>query len=388
MFKNLIETYKINKNLLAKNPELSNILIGAIAVISVIIYFYYFKFSGNITGFFRIGSVLPLSPFLIPDQTLIFQDELGYDGQQFLSLALDPFLQDLDTLASLDHPAYRYRRILYPLLSYFLGFGNSQIIPYVMVAINAIAILLIIWVTGLYFKSYSAKVNQALFVLTIPGVWIVLSLSTSDLLASLFFVSAFYFYQNNKPIYMALMVSLGCLTRETLLLLWISLLFSAIWQKKDHYFKYLGMALIPPLAWNIYVIFLGLNGASGTGNFGIPFVGIIQKFLSLFTPKFSPKTFFEAYLFILVILAFALVFWLSFPRRSANRPLLVCGLIYLGMFSMSSLLILNYYLDYSRVFMDVYFLALLSIDFRSFPRKTIFFSASSLASIAFLVLHS
>jgi hypothetical protein len=388
MFKNLIETYKINKNLLAKNPELSNILIGAIAVISVIIYFYYFKFSGNITGFFRIGSVLPLSPFLIPDQTLIFQDELGYDGQQFLSIALDPFLQDLDTLASLDHPAYRYRRILYPLLSYFLGFGNSQIIPYVMVAINAIAILLIIWVTGLYFKSYSAKVNQALFVLMIPGVWIVLSLSTSDLLASLFFVSAFYFYQNNKPIYMALMVSLGCLTRETLLLLWMALIVAAMWQKKYLYFKYLGMAIIAPLAWNIYVILLGLNGAPGTGNFGPLLYGIIEKFLFLFTQKFSPKTIFEAYLFILLILAFVLVFWLSSPRRSANRPLLVCSLIYLGMFSMSSLLILNYYLDYSRVFMDVYLLALLSIDFRSFPRKTIFFSASSLASIAFLVLHS
>jgi lysylphosphatidylglycerol synthetase-like protein (DUF2156 family) len=172
------------------------------------------------------------------------------------------------------------------------------------------------------------------------------------------------------------------------LLLWISLVFSAMWQKKDSYFKYLGLALIPPLAWNIYVILLGLNGAPGTGNFGTLIFGIVQKFLSLFTEKFSPKTIFEAYLFILLILAFALVFWLFFPRRSANRPLLVCGLIYLGMFSVTSLLILNYYLDYSRVFLDVYFLALLSINFRSFPRKTIFFSASSLASIAFLVLHS
>ena len=388
MFKNLIKTAKMNKLFLEKNPEISNLLIGAIAVISVIIYFYYFKFSGNITGFFRIGSVLPLSPFLSPDQTFIFQDELGYDGQQFLSLALDPFLQDLDTLESLDHPAYRYRRILYPLLSYLLGFGNSHVIPYVMVAINAIAILLIIWVTGLYFKSYSAKVNQALFVLTIPGVWIVLSLSTSDLLAALFLVCSFYFYQNNKPIYMSLMVSLGCLTRETLLLLWMALILSAMWQKKYLYFKYLGMAIIPPLAWNIYVIFLGLNGAPGTGNFGSPIFGIVQKLLSLLTEKFSPKTLFEAYLFILLILAFVLIFLLSYPLRSANRPLLVCSLIYLGMFIMSSLLILKYYLDYSRVFMDVYFLAVLTIDFRSFPRKTIFFSASSLASVVFLVLHS
>ncbi len=106
MFKNLIETYKTNKNLSEENPEIFNILIGFIVVVGVIIYLYYFKFSGNITGFFRIGSVLPLSPFLNPNQTFIFRDELGYDGQQFLSLSLDPFLQYLDTLAIFDHPAF------------------------------------------------------------------------------------------------------------------------------------------------------------------------------------------------------------------------------------------------------------------------------------------
>jgi hypothetical protein len=75
MLKNLTKTVQTNKVFLEKNPEISNLVIGAIAVIGVVIYFYYFKFSGNITGFFRIGSVLPLSPFLIPDQTFIFQGE-------------------------------------------------------------------------------------------------------------------------------------------------------------------------------------------------------------------------------------------------------------------------------------------------------------------------
>ncbi len=369
-------------------PEIRNVLISALIVISVVVYLYFFKFAGNITGFFRIGSVLPLSPFLNPDQTFIFKDELGYDGQQFLSLALDPFLSDLDTLESLDHPAYRYRRILYPLLSYFFGFGNPQLIPYVMVAINAIAIILIVWLASLYFKTQDFNINQALFTLCIPGIWIVLSLSTSDLLTGLFFVATFYFYTQNKPIYTGLMVSLACLTRETMLLLCVALAFTVIFKKQYDYLKFLVLAIIPPIAWNFYVLSLNLLGTSGTGNFGLPFVGIIKKFISLLTGGFGGNKIFEAYLFVLLILAFILTLWLSYRNRSQTSLLLVSGLMYFGMFAMTSLYILNYYLDYSRVFIDVYFLALLSLNLSQFPYKTIFFSASGLASLAFLALHS
>ncbi|MEB3309510.1 MAG: hypothetical protein VKJ02_04705 [Snowella sp.] len=369
-------------------PEIKNVLISAFIVISVIVYLYLFKFSGNITGFFRIGSVLPLSPFLTPDQTFIFKDELGYDGQQFLSLALDPFFRDLDTLESLDHPAYRYRRILYPLLSYLLGFGNPILIPYVMVAINAIAIILIVWLATLYFKSQDFNINQALFTLCIPGIWIVLSLSTSDLVTGLFFVAAFYFYTQNKPIYTSLMVSLACLTRETMLLLWLALVFTVIFRKKYDYLRFLVLAIVPPLIWNFYVLSLNLLGSPGTGNFGFPFWGIIQKIIGLITGGLSGNKLFEAYLFILLILAFVLTLGLSYRNRSQTSLLLVSGLMYFGMFVMTSLYILNYYLDYSRVFIDIYFLALLSLNISQFPYKTIFFSASGLASLAFLALHS
>lgn len=371
-----------------RTPEIRNVLISVLIVISIILYLYIFKFSGNITGFFRIGSVLPLSPFLNPDQTFVFKDELGYDGQQFLSLALDPFLTDLDTLESLDQPVYRYRRIFYPLLSYLLGFGNPVLIPYVMVAINAIAIILIVWLASLYFKTQGFKLNQALFTLCIPGVWIVLSLSTSDLLTGLFFVATFYFYTQNKPIYTSLMVSLACLTRETMLLLWLALVFTVILRKKYDYLKFLALAFIPPLVWNLYVLSLNLLGSPGTGNFGFPLWGIVQKLMGLITGGISGNKLFEAYLFILLILAFALTLWLAYRNQSQTALLLISGLMYLGMFIMSSLYILNYYLDYSRVFIDVYLLALLSLNISQFPYKTLFFSASGLASLAFLALHS
>ena len=83
----------------------------------------------------------------------------------------------------------------------------------------------------------------------------------------------------------------------------MALIVAAMWQKKDHYFKYLGMAIIPPLAWNIYVILLGLNGAPGTGNFGSFAFGIIQKFLFMFSEKLTPKSIFEALLRSVFILS-------------------------------------------------------------------------------------
>ena len=78
---------------LKQSPEIKNTILAAIIVTVVVIFFYLFKFEGNITGFFRIGSTLALSPYLDSQDVLIYQGEDGYDGQMFLSLALDPFLQ-------------------------------------------------------------------------------------------------------------------------------------------------------------------------------------------------------------------------------------------------------------------------------------------------------
>ncbi|CCQ69465.1 hypothetical protein CWATWH0402_4405 [Crocosphaera watsonii WH 0402] len=95
-----------------------SLLIALIVVIFVSLYFYFIKFDSNITGFFRIGSILPLSLFLNPENTLIYQGEIGYDGQQFFKFSfLTLFLQNPETVNSLDHPIYRYRRI-------FISFGK------------------------------------------------------------------------------------------------------------------------------------------------------------------------------------------------------------------------------------------------------------------------
>ncbi|MGK7941473.1 MAG: AZOBR_p60025 family cell surface glycopolymer formation protein [Crocosphaera sp.] len=371
------------------STNISHIIIASLVVITVTLYFYFVKFDSNITGFFRIGSILPLSPFLNAENTLIYQGEIGYDGQQFLSLALDPFLQNPETINSLDHPIYRYRRILYPLISYILALGNKTLIPYIMVAINAVSIIALVAITNLYFKLDNLGKYQGLFALSIPGIWMVLSLGTADLLSSVFLLASFYCYRYHKYEATAIFISLGCLTRETLLIVWFSLFLTSVIERKFKQIQCLLWGLIPPILWTVYISFLDLPGKVRVkDNFGFPLMGIINKLISILTGGVNGRNLFEAYMFFILLLSLVAIFLIYIKQPKDNLLILVSTLFYSLMFAFSSMTILGYYLDYSRVFMDVYFLLLLSLNKTKIPYKTMLFSASGIGSLAFLIFHS
>jgi len=371
------------------SPEIKNVLISILIVSSVVFYLYWGKFSGNITGFFRIGSILSLSPYLNPDQTLIFKGEIGYDGQQFLSLALDLGLQNPETLTALDHPSYRYRRILYPLLGHLLGMGNPSLIPYALVAINAIAIVLLVWMIGRYFKFFDKPQKQALFLLCIPGVWIVLSLSTADLLSALFLVTALLGYAQRKPWLTAIALSLGGLTRETMLLTWIAIGVASLWERRQEMFIGLFIAPIPIFLWNLYVFNRHLPGHSGIGaNFGWPLLGILQKVTTLLQNGLTAKNLFEGFLFGLLLAIVTALFWLYSQNPPSNRAIFLCSLLASILLIFSRTTILGYYLDFSRVYLDLFLLFLLVIPLNTVFIKKRLFILSGIGSFIFLSFHS
>ncbi|NEP30070.1 AZOBR_p60025 family cell surface glycopolymer formation protein [Moorena sp. SIO3B2] len=382
------------KQLWNRQPvEIRHTILAAILVLVIVSFFYFVKFEGNITGFFRIGSLFPISPYLNSDQVLIYQGEQGYDGQQFLTIALDPWLENSGTIEAITPPQYRYRRILYPLLGYLLGFGNPQLIPYAMVGINCLAIILIVFVSSLYFKRYSARTWHSLLVLSIPGVWMVLSLSTADLISSLLLVTAIYFYRNEKPIYTAIAITAACLTRETMLLMWLAILLTSIWERKGRQLQHLLWAWIPVAGWAIYVFYRleAQENLEGSENFGYPLFGIGQKLINSLTGGLGGKNLFEAYSFALLIAAFVVTILLASQSLRENKVILISAIIYAVLFSMTSMTILGYYLDYSRVYLDIYFLLLLSSSnskrYLNYL-KNILMAGASLASITYLLAHS
>jgi hypothetical protein len=70
----------------------------------------------------------------------------GYDGQFYYYIAVDPDPQR--TSPRLDVPAYRYQRLLYPLLARALAFGRPEAIPWTLLAINIAALAGLTFLAG------------------------------------------------------------------------------------------------------------------------------------------------------------------------------------------------------------------------------------------------
>jgi hypothetical protein len=366
------------------------ILLTIFIVAFFFLLLYSFKFSGNIYGFFRIGSVLPFSPYLDTQKAFIFQGELGFDGQQFLSIAFDPFLYNPATLETLDSPRLRYRRILYPLLGYLLGLGNPQLIPYILVGINFLAIILLVGIVCQYLKQNNCKTWQSLFILCIPGLWIVFSLSTADLLNSLLAIAAIYCYQNQQRAYSALAIAAACLTKEISFVMDFALILTSVRERNWKQIPHLIVAFIPAGLWNIYVLFrLKSQGFLGINeNFGYPFLGLGQKFFSVWTGGLNPKNLFELYSFLLLLAIFVANISISTQFKKNNRIIYWSTVLFAALFISSSSSILSYFLNYPRQYMDVYLLLLLSQGEKFERLKQVLMAGAGLSSAIFLLAHT
>ena len=195
----------------------------AFALVSILVSMLYFiKYDRQITGFFRIGDVLPVSPFLSKSSIYINKGEVGYDGQQFLTIALDPALNNSESIRALDNPRYRYRRIMYPFLGYLIGFGKPIIVSYALVGINIFCIVSLVFLSSIFMmreKEATKKQKWLLpfLTLSITGIWVSLFLSTADLLGTTLFLGGLVILKQDKNAIAALCFGLACLTRETYL---------------------------------------------------------------------------------------------------------------------------------------------------------------------------
>jgi hypothetical protein len=68
----------------------------------------------------------------------------GFDGQFVYYIAVDPGAARFH----MDAPAYRYARILYPLLARAAGLGSARLVPWAMLGINLLALAATVWALG------------------------------------------------------------------------------------------------------------------------------------------------------------------------------------------------------------------------------------------------
>ena len=90
----------------------------------------------------------------------------GYDGQFVYYIAREATPES--TVPYLDEPAYRYQRILLPILARWLSFANLSLIPWAIVTINILAHIAGTWIVSSILEKWSISRWYGL----IYGLWV------------------------------------------------------------------------------------------------------------------------------------------------------------------------------------------------------------------------
>lgn len=155
-------------------------LIGLLA--STILVFAQARELGGTAAMLQVGESSSLRPVIeesLGEVPLV--EGPGHDGQIYFAIALDP---SGDTVAELlDHAAYRYRRIAFPLLASAFGALDGTRILMGMVAVVMISTAVSAGSAAALARSRGRSDWWALAVVLNPGVWLSVQLLTADVLA-------------------------------------------------------------------------------------------------------------------------------------------------------------------------------------------------------------
>lgn len=209
----------------------------------------------------------------------------GYDGQFVYYIARDI---SPDSVASmLDVPAYRYQRILTPLLARILAFGESNLIVWVIPLLAITAHTLGTWAVAELMVTWGVSPWYALSY----GLWVGFSLAVRlDLpepLAYALVVGALLTHERHYPIITWILFGLAVFTKEVTILFVIAALLSYVLERKwRSIIGLIGLSLVPYFAFQlwIYLVFgefgIGSGGAMATPFELIPFMGFIRIILA------------------------------------------------------------------------------------------------------------
>ena len=182
------------------------------------------KFAGHPSGLFRVGSQ---SAGPAASQWLGFVPYVplgggSYDGQYFLFLAYDPFLRH-GVERFLDVPAWRARRIGYPLLAWTLALGARPAIACALYAVNLAAVLGCVALLARRMRGAGrAAVWGGAFVL-FASTFMVLTTLTCEGVATCGVLLAFLWHERGRP-RAALAASLAAVLVKEVCLLWVAAL--------------------------------------------------------------------------------------------------------------------------------------------------------------------
>lgn len=244
-------------------------LIGALGAMALVVA--QASAVGGLEGLLQVGESSELRA-VIGDELdeLPLAPRSGHDGQIFYAIGLDLTGQEVPEL--LDHPGYRYRRILFPALASGFGVlgGEGLLMGMVVTVIASTAVASGSVAAAARLLSRSDWI--ALAVVLNPGVWLSVRLLTSDVLAiALMSLGILGFMK--RPRYGIIAFTLSVLAKEPYLMTPAGL---SISRDRRRWLSTIAplIALVVTAAWVGLTISSRITGE--TGNISLPFLGIVE----------------------------------------------------------------------------------------------------------------
>ncbi|HKZ54410.1 MAG TPA: hypothetical protein VJ123_02940 [Anaerolineales bacterium] len=205
----------------------------------------------------------------------------GYDGQFAYYMALD--LRPAAVAPRLDVPAYRYQRILYPLLAHLLALGKAAWVPWTLILVNLVAHAAGTAFVLAYLRAHGRASRYAL----IYGLWVGLVLGIgADLyepLAYALVAGGMLALSKGRMALGAAAISSALFAKETTLPFWGAMLaagFLVQGMKRTRAATWIGGALFA--AWQLWLwvtfgqIGIASGGALATPFEWIPYMGFLR----------------------------------------------------------------------------------------------------------------
>jgi len=258
---------KKSARLVTVGPALVVLLFSSLIVLVAL-----WKANGDPLALVRIGTRFSVGD---PDGSL------GYDGQfnYYIASNINPEI----VAAHLDVPAYRYQRILMPLLARFLVFGKQPLLPWSFLMIGLFSMAVGAWAVGELLECFGITRWYAL----VYGFWagFILSLVTdlSEPLAFALVACALLANEKNaKPLFWCLL-GFSLFAKEVTAVFVGAILLSMLVQRKwSEAIAITAIALAPFILFQVWLWFvfgepgIGSGGALATSFEIIPYMGLFR----------------------------------------------------------------------------------------------------------------
>jgi hypothetical protein len=251
----------------------------------------------------------------------------GYDGQFAYQIARDP----LGAGRFLDVPAYRYQRILYPLVVWALALGQKALVPWALVAVNWLALVMGTRFTEDILTGRGASRWYALGYGLFGGLMMAVRLDLTEPSAYALVQAAVLSYERGRRRGVAGLLALAALAKETTLLVAAGFLLSlALSRRWRDLIEWAAIVAAPFVAWQVILrVWLGAWGIGSGGALATPFEVIPYRGLASLAAVNTRAFALIALIMIPMALLPGLVALVAALRDLARRDVhpLVCSLL-------------------------------------------------------------